>query len=547
MKKIIVVFMIFTLFILFYSNEMNAQVTQEWVSTYNGVGVGQNAPKKNLVDKLNNIIVAGRSENLSFNDDFIILKYNSSGNLLWQRRYNGIGNGDDAIAAAVLDDSDNIYVTGYSQEGTSLGGYNWVTIKYFPNGDTAWKRSFNWTANTTDEPFAMAIDKFNNIYISGYGRTGLPFDDDFITIKYNSNGIREWVNVYASVELNSDRSNSIVVDDSCNVYPSGYGSNLIGNEIVTIKYTATGEEIWKRRFPTNYADLLRHTLSTKDKNNNIIVNGYYYLGEQYAFNTIKYNSSGDLLWNRIYKGDGNLNFCFALCTDDSANVYVAGRSTNSITDADFVTIKYNQFGDTTWIRNYDGGYDHIDEVHSMTVDYFQNVYITGRTDSSNGIPNYTTIKYNKEGVTKWIKGFTGGMGSDTPYGICLDRNENIFVSGSTQTTGFNYSIAIIKYSQLTGVIQSGIQDISNYKLFQNYPNPFNPATKIEYKLTLPGNLILIVYDVLGKKVNVILNEFKQIGNYEVPFNGTNLPSGIYFYSLFLNENLIDTKRMLLIK
>ncbi|MBL0106277.1 MAG: hypothetical protein IPP52_03005 [Ignavibacteria bacterium] len=113
MKIIIIINLILTVKLL------SGQLTQEWVATYNGVGVGQNVPKKNLIDKLNNIIVAGRSENLSFNDDFIILKYNSSGNLLWQRRYNGIGNGDDAIAA-VLDDSDNIYVTGYSQEGTSL-------------------------------------------------------------------------------------------------------------------------------------------------------------------------------------------------------------------------------------------------------------------------------------------------------------------------------------------------------------------------------------------------------------------------------------------
>ncbi|MBK8380484.1 MAG: hypothetical protein IPL16_01035 [Ignavibacteria bacterium] len=48
-------------------------------------------------------------------------------------------------------------------------------------------------------------------------------------------------------------------------------------------------------------DYLRPAHVTIDKNNNIIVNGYYYLGEQYAFNTIKYNSSGDLLWNRLYK------------------------------------------------------------------------------------------------------------------------------------------------------------------------------------------------------------------------------------------------------
>ncbi|MEO8665379.1 MAG: hypothetical protein ABI462_07770, partial [Ignavibacteria bacterium] len=82
MKKIVIGFV---LFVTIYSTAMKAQVTQEWVATYSGVGAGDNVPKKSLIDKAGNIIVAGRSENSSFNDDFITLKYNSSGNLLWER------------------------------------------------------------------------------------------------------------------------------------------------------------------------------------------------------------------------------------------------------------------------------------------------------------------------------------------------------------------------------------------------------------------------------------------------------------------------------
>ena len=539
--------LILIIYFLLYIISASAQVTQEWVATYNGVGAGSNAPKNCLIDKSGNIIVAGRSENLSFNDDFITLKYNSSGNLSWERRYNGIGNGDDAIAAAVLDDSGNIYVTGYSQEGSSLGGYNWMTIKYFSNGDTAWKKSFNWTANTTDEPFAMAIDKFSNIYISGYGRTGLPFDDDFITVKYNSNGIQQWVNVFASVYLNSDMSNSIVVDDSCNVYSSGYGSTENGNEIITIKYAISGKEIWIRRFPTNYADMLRFTLSAKDKYNNIIVNGYYYIGEHYAFNTIKYNSSGDMIWNRIYKGAGNLNFCFALCTDDSANVYAAGRSTNAVTDADFVTIKYNQYGDTLWIRNYDGGYDNFDETRSMAVDNFQNVYVTGLTGSPNGSPNYTTINYDKNGNINWLKEFKGIYSDDIPTCLSLGSDNNIIVSGYTQTSLHNYAIATLKYSQLTKTIENNNYENPDFKLYQNYPNPFNPGTSIKFYIVTDSYVKLKIYNSLGKEIRTLIDKYETAGNYSSQFNGNNFPNGIYFYSIFINGKLIDTKSMLLIK
>jgi Secretion system C-terminal sorting domain/Beta-propeller repeat len=543
MKKIIAVIL---LYIILYPLCINAQI-QEWVATYNGVGAGSNAPKKCLTDKYGNIYVAGRSENSSFDDDFITLKYNSSGNLLWERRYNGLGNGDDAIAAAALDDSGNIYVTGYSQEGPTLGGYNWVTIKYFPNGDTAWKRSFNWTANSTDEPFAMAIDKHNNICISGYGRTAQPFDDDFITIKYNPDGIQQWVNVYASVFLNSDRSNSITVDDSCNVYPSGYGSTSNGNEIITIKYTTTGEEIWIRRFKTNYGDFLRHTLSAVDKHNNIIVNGYYHIGDNYAFNTIKYTSSGDLLWNRLYKGDGNLNFCFALCTDDSANVYAAGRSTNSVTGADFVTIKYNQYGDTMWIRNLDGGFNQADEVYSIIADKNQNLYVTGRSDSSDGLSDYMTLMYDSGGNIKWMKKYNGYSLVDRSFSINLDDDGSVVITGFTQRNAYDFWITSIKYSSITYIIKNKIDSNSRSMLFQNYPNPFNPITKISYELSESGYISLKVYDITGKEVQTLVKGNEFSGTYSTIFNGSNLSSGIYYYNLILNNTLINTKRMLLIK
>jgi len=521
------------------------------VATYSGIGLGSNAPKKNLVDNENNIYVVGRSYGTG--DDFITLKYNPSGNLLWEKRYNGIGNGDDGISAAVLDDSNNIYVTGYSQEGAALGGYNWITIKYYSNGDTAWKRSFNWTANSTDEPFAMTIDKSSNIYISGYGRTAQPFDDDFITLKYSSNGDSEWTKVYASKSLNPDRSNSITVDDSSNVYASGYGGTPDNNEIITIKYNSSGVEKWIKRFPTNYADLLRHTISANDKNNNIIVNGYYYFGDHYAFNTLKYNSQGDLLWNRIYKGDGNLNFCHALTTDDSGNVYAAGRSTNTGTGADFVTIKYYSIGDTAWIRKYDGGFNQFDEAYSIAVDDYQNVYVTGMSDSTDGLSDYLTMKYDSDGNINWIKKYNGYFLVDRSFCLSIDNNYNIIISGFAQKNINDAWITSIKYSQFTGVSGNDIDYNFNSVLFQNYPNPFNPATNIKYQLYSTGIVSIKIYDIIGKEIISLINKLQNSGTHEIKFdinnpeNRGNLPSGIYFYSLLIDGKIIDTKRMILIK
>lgn len=87
---------------------------------------------------------------------------------------------------------------------------------------------------------------------------------------------------------------------------------------------------------------------------------------------------------------------------------------------------------------------------------------------------------------------------------------------------------------------------STFALYQNYPNPFNPSTTISYQLPAFSHVTLIVYDVLGREVATLVNEYKKMGNYAVEFNATNLSSGVYFYRLQTGP-YHDTKKLLLLK
>jgi hypothetical protein len=86
----------------------------------------------------------------------------------------------------------------------------------------------------------------------------------------------------------------------------------------------------------------------------------------------------------------------------------------------------------------------------------------------------------------------------------------------------------------------------SYTLGQNYPNPFNPTTTIKYGLPQYGQTSLVVYDVLGRVVKTLVNEFKDAGSYSVTFDASSLSSGIYFYTLE-SGTYKETKRMLLVK
>ena len=95
-------------------------------------------------------------------------------------------------------------------------------------------------------------------------------------------------------------------------------------------------------------------------------------------------------------------------------------------------------------------------------------------------------------------------------------------------------------------VNSEVTIPDGFALYQNYPNPFNPSTNIEFQIG-DGNFVsLKVYDVVGKEVATLVDDYKSAGRYEVAFNASNFPSGIYFYQMTVGA-LLETKKMILIK
>ncbi|NOS84086.1 MAG: T9SS type A sorting domain-containing protein, partial [Ignavibacteria bacterium] len=92
----------------------------------------------------------------------------------------------------------------------------------------------------------------------------------------------------------------------------------------------------------------------------------------------------------------------------------------------------------------------------------------------------------------------------------------------------------------------GTQIPKEYKLYNNHPNPFNPSTNIKFDIPDDAEVNITVYDMLGREVNVLIDEFKQAGSYEVSFDASYLSSGMYFYKL-TSAGFTDIKKMVLIK
>jgi len=147
---------------------------------------------------------------------------------------------------------------------------------------------------------------------------------------------------------------------------------------------------------------------------------------------------------------------------------------------------------------------------------------------------------------EWLKeGFVKGSGTKNT------RTDYSFTDKKLNTGKFKYRIKQIDYNgnfeyfNLNNIVE--ISSPAKIELSQNYPNPFNPATNINFQLPESEYVTLKVYDITGREISTLFSDKLNAGYYEKQFDGSGLPSGIYFYQLVVNNIKYAVKKMLLIK
>ncbi len=146
---------------------------------------------------------------------------------------------------------------------------------------------------------------------------------------------------------------------------------------------------------------------------------------------------------------------------------------------------------------------------------------------------------------EWIK-----VGNVAGNGTTTSPVNYSFTDRNLETGRYSYRLKQIdfngnfEYFNLSNQVSVGIPD--KFSLSQNYPNPFNPSTTISFDIPVDSKVRISLFDMSGREVANIVNEFKTAGYYTVNFNGSNLASGAYFYRIDAG-NFVDTKKMLLVK
>ncbi len=369
----------------------------------------------------------------------------------WVARYNGTGNDFDYAYSIAVDASGNVYVTGFSDGTTSE--YDFATLKYNASGVQQWVSRYNGPANYQDAATSVAVDGSGNVYVTGESYANTTSNSDFATVKYNSSGVQQWVQRYNGTQNGSDRAVKVLVDAAGNVYVTGTTYSSSGYlDYCTIKYNSSGTVLWIQKYngTGNYEDNAKDMVV--DGNGNVYVTGGSVgSGSDNDFATVKYNSSGAQQWVKRYNGPGNdSDIAYAIALDGSGNVYVAGGSRGTTNGADFCVIKYNPSGVEQWIVTAAWFFDDI--ALDIVIGTDGSSYVTGRSPGSTAAnDDIWTIKISPAGSTVWNNRYIGpGNGDDIGNHIAIDNIGNVYVSGFSVGLGTFDDYVLLKYSTSGG-------------------------------------------------------------------------------------------------
>lgn len=270
---------------------------------------------------------------------------------------------------------------------------------------------------------------------------------------------------------------------------------------------------------------------------------------------VYYSSDNGTTWNAVNNGLTN-NFIQALAINGN-NIYAGSNSAG---------IFLSTNNGTDWTQTA------LNNKNIITIKVYDNKIYAGTWGDG--------IYVSSNNGTSWTQ-INNGLDTHLVYSICFDNNniyatiqESVFFSTNGGQNWFKansglpqiniWSIDVVgnylfvgtggmgiwkrPISELITNVQGEIEIPSNYSLEQNYPNPFNPTTTIRYSIPKAGLVTLKVYDLQGKEVATLVNEFKQPGNYNSPFSLQNsrLASGIYFYKI-TSGKYSETKKMIILK
>ena len=457
-----------------------------WHREY-GTALGNDKAFGITIDANENIYVCGYVTNFDMTTDYITLKYDSYGQLIFERKYELPGN---EVATDIIMHGSYVYVMGYKDEDlVSLGA----------NGPT---KDLMLLTYLMDDPIPTPT------IVDLPGSTEIP--TSFIITEYAESS---YPPIVSQMVVAGMQDKLISRDWDRNYFIAYYDRNLAGDENVVG---------WTRSWGSYpYEDIA--TGVTADVSGNPVVTGYFVNQGDHDFGTLKFDKTdSSIIWGPIIydnlEGEDKASSINRFENTYAVYGYSQFSSTNS-----YVTKKFTELN-SQFVELWSSSFVPVfseNENWQVYTDFSTDTYvlsdksvITVAFAWNDALSAYSIVKYDTMGQQV----YSVEPGASGPGDLSRKSSENSVITA--------------------------------FDLKQNYPNPFNPVTKISYSIPEQSFVTLKVYDLLGREVAGLVSGTQNAGSYAKQFDGSKLASGIYIYKLTAvsrSQKYEKTNKMTLIK
>jgi len=460
---------------------------------------------------------------------------------LWSRVFGGAGNDE---CTSILQTADSGYILGGWTGSFGAGGIDVWTVRTNANGDGVWSRTFGGSGEDACYSVAPAAD--GSYLLVGDTRSFGAGYYDYWLVKVGESSDSIWSRTFGGSGL--DRCSSIGRTSD-----NGYllGGNTIsfgaGNtDFWLVKTDATGEGLFSHTYGGHEYDECYAVKQTSD--GGCVLAGYT---ESFGagitdFWLVKTNANGDSSWSRTF-GGSQLDVCLSVEQTSGGGYILTGYTFSfGAGGADFWLVKTDANGNQLWSRTFGGSDD--DRCNSVHQTADGGYILGGYTESFGaGSTDFWLVKTDANGTELWNRTF-GGSGDDLCHAVIRTTDGGYMLAGYTTSFGAG---ARDFWMVKTGPDPANATDelltlVPSSPALSAFPNPFNPSATISFSLSRESGITLSVFDLAGGSVKTLAEGRWHAGKHSVLFDGSGLPSGIYFARLTAG-GAQATQKLLLLK
>ena len=385
-----------------------------WARHHDGEASGADMATDMVVGPDGSIGVTGTSDDAAADPDYLTLRYRPDGSLAWANRYAGEG-GDTPQAIAVDPQSGAMAVTGYSWVSLPEG-HQILTNVYEPDGSTRWERHFSGLGDGNNSGYDVAVDGSGNVVVGGVSYRN-DSDYDFVTVKYTPDGDVEWTEYYDGPAGFYDQIFALVIDGEDRIYVTGRsaGGSGQGQDYCTICYSPGGTALWISRYAGPAMGDDEPRAIALHPGGGVVVGGtsagYSSAGSDVA--VVRYDEQGNELWVKRYDSPyGGDDICFDLAVAGDGTSFAVGRCATIYGHTDLLVFWVTPDGSASGALRHDGPGGGDDTAFAAAADRRGGVLVAGTemADAAGGWNNLLLLKLDCYGTLLWAETYNGPEG-----------------------------------------------------------------------------------------------------------------------------------------